>query len=346
MKSKNKKRKLDYLFAQYVKKHITKEELSELKTIVDKSDNEELDKPLRDIWINNEYPKILPTDKQKLRMIQHIERAVQKENKPVILPLRKRFIRVFSRIAAIFALALLSGICFYLYRNNRNLTIYRNNEITLSVGNGQEAGFILPDGTFVRLNSGSTLCYANNFGENNRLVNFSGEAFFDVKHDKKRPFIVSTTHINIEVTGTAFNVYAYDSEYLVEMTLLSGSVKASSVKNPEYQVTVKPNEKVVCDISTGKLTVLETNTRYETAWLNGEIVFKSEPLSGVLAKIERKYGVHFRYEGNPDLLNDRFSGRISKDNNIGDVMKILSNHYALKYEQKGDIFILFNHEHK
>ncbi|GAB6013293.1 FecR family protein [Viscerimonas tarda] len=342
----NKKRDLKYLLAQYANKHITSEELSELKTIVNISCNEELDEPLRNIWMNNEYSPILPTEQQKMRMIRRIEETIQKENKPVILPLRKHFIRAFLRIAAVFIFVLFSGVCIYLYRSNQNLMVYRNNEITLNVGNGQDAVFVLPDGTSVRLNSGSTLCHANNFGESNRFVNFSGEAFFDVKQDKKRPFIVHTKHINIEVLGTSFNVYAYDSENLVEMTLITGSVKASSVKNPGYQVTVKPNEKVVCDVSTGKLTVQETNTQYETAWLDGEIAFKSEPLRNVLAKVERKYGVHFRYEGNLDLLNDRFSGRIGKDDNIGDVVKILTNHYALKYEQKGDLFILSDHKHK
>ena len=188
--------------------------------------------------------------------------------------------------------------------------------------------------------------YANNFGENNRFVDFSGEAFFDVKQDKSRPFIVSTKHIDIEVLGTTFNVYAFDSGDLVEMTLLTGSVKASSKKNPGYQVFVKPNEKVICDISTGKLTVQETNTLYETAWLSGEIVFKSETLNNVLTKLERKYGVHIRYEGNPGLLEDRFSGRIGKDNNIGDAMKILTKHYPLKYELKDDVFILSGYNPK
>ncbi|MDR3220191.1 MAG: FecR domain-containing protein [Dysgonamonadaceae bacterium] len=344
--SENKKRKLKYLFTQYVRRHITNEELSDLKSIVNSSGNEDLDKPLRELWMNKEYPPFLPTDDQKIRMIQRIEQSIQKENHPIVLSLHKRFFRTFSRIAAVFIFALLSGICIYLYRSNQNLTVYKNNEIMLNVGNGQEAGFILPDGTSVKLNSGSTLCYANNFGENNRFVNFSGEAFFEVKQDKNRPFIVSTKYLNIEVVGTTFNVYAFDSSDVVEMTLLTGSVKASSKKNPEYHVFVKPNEKVVCDISTGKLTVQKTDTQYETAWLNGEIVFKSETLSNVLAKLERKYGVHIRYEGNADLLNDRFSGRIGKDNNMDDVLKILTNHYPLKYGQKGNAFILSNRKQK
>ncbi|MDR3266594.1 MAG: FecR domain-containing protein [Tannerella sp.] len=344
--SENKKRKLEYLFTQYAERRITSEELSELKTMVNVSDNEDLDEPLRSLWMNNEYPLFLPTQKQQMRMMQQIEQSIQEENRPLVLSLHKRFFRTFSRIAAVFILALLSGICIYLYQSNQNLTVYKNNEITLNVGNGQEAGFILPDGTSVKLNSGSTLGYANNFGENNRFVNFSGEAFFDVKQDRNRPFIVSTKYLDIEVVGTTFNVYAFDSGDLVEMTLLTGSVKASSKKNPECQVLVKPNEKVICDISTGKLTVQETDTQYETAWLNGEIVFKSETLINVLAKLERKYGVHIRYEGNSDLLDDRFSGRIGKDNHIGDVLKILTNHYPLKYEEKDNTFVLSNRKHK
>ncbi|MDR1585685.1 MAG: FecR domain-containing protein [Prevotellaceae bacterium] len=333
--------KLDYLFARYFERSITPEELTELKALVNKFDNEGLDEYLRSIWMNNEYLPFHPTEKQKMRMIGRIEQAIS-EGKVIVIPMYRRFTRIFSRVAAIFILALLGGTCLYLYHNNQNLSLYRNSEIALSVGNGQEASFTLPDGTQVRLNSGSALRYANNFGENNRYVDFSGEAFFDVKKDEDRPFVVNTKHINIEVLGTTFNMYAYDSDELVEMTLLTGSVKASSKKNPECQLLVKPNEKVICDISTGKLSVEQTNTQYETAWINGEIVFKSERLNSVLLKLERKYGVHIRYEGNAALLDDRFSGRIGKDNNIGDVMKILTNHYPLKYKYKNDTFILSN----
>ena len=342
----NKQDKLKYLLAQYVGRRITCEELSELKTIVNISDDKDLDEILRNRWMNGEYLSFLPSKKQTKRIIQHIEQAVEKENNPVIVPLHKRFVRILSRIAAVLILVLLSGICIYLYRSNQNLSLYKGNEITLKVGNGQEAGLILPDGTSVRLNSGSALSYTNNFGEKNRLVNFSGEAFFEVKQDKNRPFIVSTKYMDIEVIGTSFNIYAFDNGDLIEMTLLAGSVKVSSKKNPEYQAFVKPNEKLIYDISSCKFTIIETNTQYETAWLNGEIVFKSETLNNVLAKMERKYGVHIRYEGNPCLLDDRFSGRIGKDNHIGDAMKILTKHYPLKYELTGDILVLSDRKNK
>ena len=333
--------KLDYLFARYFEQSITPEELSELKALMNEFDNESLDKHLRSIWVNNEYLPLYPSEKQTKRMIGRIEQAISDE-KVITVPIHRPFTRIFSRVAAILILVLLSSTSFYLYRSNQSLSLYRDSQIALTVGNGQEASFTLPDGTLVRLNSGSALRYDNNFGENNRYVDFSGEALFDVKKDEGRPFIVSTKHINIEVLGTTFNMYAYDSDELVEMTLLTGSVRASSKKQPECQVLVKPNEKVICNISTGKLTVEQTNTQYETAWINGEIVFKSERLSNVLLKLERKYGVHIRYDANVDLLDDRFSGRISKNSNIGDVMKILTNHYPLKYEYKDDVFVLFN----
>ena len=317
------------------------------------SADEELEEILHMFWMNDDYhSSFLPTEEQKMRMIQKIEKATVSQ--PVVIPWYKSvsFIRTLFRVAAIFIFALLSGICIHLYRsnqayrNNQNVTVYKDNEITLNVGNGQEAEFILPDGTSVRLNSGSTLRYTNNFGENNRLVNFAGEAFFKVKQDKDRPFIVSTKHIDIEVLGTSFNLYAFDDSELIEMTLLTGSVKASSNKKPEHRVFVNPNEKVICDVSTGELSLRKTNALYETAWLNGELVFKSETLNNVLAKMERKYGTRIRYEGSPGLLEDRFSGRIDKNNNIGDAMKILIKHYPLKYELKGDTFVLSDNKQK
>lgn len=337
--SEDKKRRLNYLLSQYMGRRIMPEELAELQTIVNASGNEALDEPLHAIWMNDEYASAPLTKKQEERIIKSIRKKTADSDR------FKRFIHTFARVAAVLFIGLLSLSVFYLYRDNQRLSVYNDSDIILNVGNGQEAGFILPDGTSVKLNAGSTLCYANNFGESNRQVNFSGEAFFDVKQDKNRPFIVNTKYMNLEVVGTSFNVYAFENGDLIEMTLLTGSVKASSKKNPEHQVFIKPNEKVICDISTGELKVQQTNTQYEIAWLNGEIVFKSETLSHVLAKLERKYGVHFRYEGNPDLLNDRFTGRISKDNNIGDAMKILAKHYPLKYKQADGIFVLSGRKH-
>jgi ferric-dicitrate binding protein FerR (iron transport regulator) len=336
----NKKEKLKYLLARYTGKQIACDELSELKALVNWSDNDELAEPLHELWMNGDYASCLPTEPQKIRMIRQVEQAIKKENRSAVLPPHRHFFRAFRRIAALLVLALLSGICVYLYRSNRNLTVYRNNEIVLHVGNGQEAGFTLPDGTVVRLNSGSTIAYDNNFGENSRLVRFSGEAFFEVKPDRKRPFIVSTKYLDVEAIGTSFNVYAFDTGDLLEVALLSGSVKVSSKKNPQSPVFIRPNEKVIGRIPGDKLTVQASNIRYEMAWLNGETVFKSETLSNVLAKLERKYGVHIRYEGNPGLLADRFSGRIGKDNNIGDALLILTKHYPLKYERKNDRFVL------
>jgi ferric-dicitrate binding protein FerR (iron transport regulator) len=344
--SEQQKRKLKDLLARYAKLCITNEELSELKTLVNRFDNEALDEPLRDIWMQGNYLSALPSEAQQARMIRHLEQALHKDREPMLLPGRRRLLRASFRIAAVLVLALLSSVCLYLYRSHRALTVYGNNTITLHVGNGQKAEYTLPDGTSVRINAGSTLSYAQHFGQKERWVDFSGEAFFEVKEDKQRPFTVSTRHMNIEVLGTSFNVYAFNNSHWAEMTLLTGSVRASSKKNSAWQVLVKPNEKVICDTLTGLLTVQPAQTQYETAWLTGEMVFRSEPLSRVLSKLEREYGVEIRYEGDAALLDDRFSGRISRDNTIGDVMRILSNHYSLTYERTGDRFVLSERKHR
>jgi ferric-dicitrate binding protein FerR (iron transport regulator) len=342
---KNQKNRLKYLLLQYAGKQISDEELSELKTMVNASDDEELDESLREIWMNNEYPAYLPNEKQITQMICRIEEATRAKDNAAIVLLYKRLTGAFTRIAAIFVLALLSGICVHLYRDNQQLSAFRNSATTLNVGHGQEASYTLPDGTGIRLNSESTLSYNNTFGEKNRLVSLSGEAYFEVKKDGKRPFIVSTSKMNIEVTGTSFNVYAFDNDNLAEVTLMTGSVKVSSKKNPECEALLKSGEKAVYDVSTGEISVQEVDIRQEAAWLNGELVFKSETLRNALAKIERKYGIHICYEGKLSLLDDRFSGRIAKNYNISDVMKILTGQYPLKYKHKGDQIVLYDHKH-
>lgn len=147
-----------------------------------------------------------------------------------------------------------------------------------------------------------------------------------------------TSLLDVEVLGTVFNVYAYECEDIVEMTLLSGRIKVMTHTDPVQTVYLKPNEKIRYNKGTGDMEVVSTNNRFETAWLAGGLVFRSVELQQVLRQLERKYGVAIHWE-DPDILQDKFTGVFYSDR-VTDVLKILREHYAFSYQIRGEeVFI-------
>lgn len=203
---------------------------------------------------------------------------------------------------------------------------------------GQQATVLLADGTKVRLNAESSLSYRQNYGIKDREVELKGEGFFEVAKEEEKPFIVRTSLLDVEVLGTVFNIYAYDCEEIVEMSLISGRIKVMTHTDPVQTVYLKPNEKILYNKESGNLEVISTDHRFETAWLRGELVFRSVELRQVLRHLERTYGVTIHWE-DPDILQDKFIGIFYSDR-ISDVLRILREHYTFSYRMEGEeVFI-------
>ena len=209
---------------------------------------------------------------------------------------------------------------------------------TLSVPKGCEFSLALADGTRIWVNAGSTLRYPERFAPGKREVFLSGEAYFEVTKNAEKPFVVHTGYLDIEVLGTSFNVYAYEREEVIEMALVSGRIKIMTNSEPSRTVFLCPNEKALFHKSSGNIQVRETDNRFETAWLRGDLVFHSTPLKEVIAKLERKYGVRIHLNA-PSLANDMFTGNFDSEYII-EVMELLERHYGFTYEiQDKDIYI-------
>ena len=183
--------------------------------------------------------------------------------------------------------------------------------ITLEANAGIRTHFNLPDGTVVYLNSGSSLSYPVPYDSKERKVCLSGEAYFKVTHNEKQPFIVSAfgDRYNVRVLGTEFNMQAYASEDQISTTLVKGSVNVE-VKNKIgkiYKWELKPSEKAVCDIDEGKVLITKVNTIYETAWMEGKLMFKNMPLPQVLKRLSYFYNVKFEIQ-DPVINSYYFNG--------------------------------------
>jgi transmembrane sensor len=189
---------------------------------------------------------------------------------------------------------------------------------TLKTARGQIYPVKLSDGSAVWLNSSSSIRFPVAFTEQERRVEITGEAYFEVAHNDKKPFTVSVNGTEVQVVGTVFNINSYNDEGSMRTTLLKGAVK---VKKGDKQVMIKPGEQaqVVDDnIKVNK----DINTIKEVAWKNGLFYFKNEDLKTIMRQIARWYDVDVVYEGN--VSKEGISGKIYRNTNLSEVLKLLN----------------------
>lgn len=155
--------------------------------------------------------------------------------------------------------------------------------------------FRLPDGTVGWLNSNSSIRYYGNFVSDRQLT-LKGEAYFDVFRDDKKPFVVYTHEVAIKVLGTKFNVTAYENEKDIEVILEEGAL----VFNPNGKLDecqMKPGDKVVYDKLLHNASMEIVQTYKYTAWTQGKLVFRNDPIDIIARRLERFYNVDVEVVG-------------------------------------------------
>jgi transmembrane sensor len=186
---------------------------------------------------------------------------------------------------------------------------------------GQMSELTLGDGTHVWLNSGTTLRYASNFGEDARKVELTGEAFFKVKKDEV-PFRVQIKNNEVEVLGTTFAAEAYPDEDFSRVTLVEGAVQLNDISGNTLK-QISPNQQVTLpDDCREKIKTAEVNTTFYESWINGEIKFDDERLADVARRMERWYNVEIRF-ASEEARNVRFTGTVLKNKPIDQSMKAI-----------------------
>ena len=166
----------------------------------------------------------------------------------------------------------------------------------------------LPDGTKAWLNAASSLTYPTVFNGNNREVYMTGEVYFEVKSDKKKPFIVKAGTENIMVLGTSFNVNAYRDEAAMKVSLLEGSVRVGSH-------VLAPGQALI------NSTIVRTNVNKDVAWKNGIFDFQDAGIDEIMRQFSRWYNIDVVYEkGIPDI---QFFGKMGRDLSLSAALNIL-----------------------
>lgn len=189
---------------------------------------------------------------------------------------------------------------------------------TLATPRGGQYRLLLPDGTKVWLNAASSLYFPSAFEGDNRQVVLTGEAYFEVTRNKEKPFIVMAGGIRVNVLGTHFNINAYPEEKAVKTTLLEGSVRISK---GDITGLLKPGQQGVLDNDKTGVTVSNADIEEVMAWKNGLFQFDGADITTVMEEIGRWYDVDVEYPGKIPM--HRFQGKISREAQLSDVLKIL-----------------------
>jgi ferric-dicitrate binding protein FerR (iron transport regulator) len=189
---------------------------------------------------------------------------------------------------------------------------------TITTPRAGQYELILPDSSRVWLNSESSIRFPVSFSGSFRVVEITGEAYFEVAENRDMPFRVSTGNTIVEVLGTSFNIRAYTDEGSVNTTLIEGSVQVAS---PVSQATIAPGQMAVADI-TGNISVEDDADISEIiAWKKGLFVFNSESIGEIMNQIARWYDVDVKFSEKPGT--ETFSGIVSRKSNVSEVLKIM-----------------------
>ncbi len=245
----------------------------------------------------------IDTDVLGQHILLKIEERLERKKKT-------NFYRIVSSVAAV----VLLGTLWFSFNSIFNTNHY----ITVAAKFGEQKKMILPDSSVVYLNSGSSIVYPEHFGEDSRAISLKGEAYFEVVHKEKHPFIISSNHFKTQVLGTRFIVTNYEKG-VPSVTVVSGKVQVTDQYSSNSEIITK-NQRVIYDDKTGSL--VRSNTIESSdylAWKDGRVFFDHANIDQVLLTLQRKYNVVLKLDS-PLYQCNTISGNFSGDN----IEKILS----------------------
>lgn len=277
------------------------------------------------------------TDVEKGEVFKQIWTKISSSSNTVKKPMLN--VPVWLKVAAMVILlfgAALAGM--KLSNRNMNETLAYQ-EIIVPIG--EKSQVILADGSHVWINSGSRLRYPNKFGSKSRNVYLTGEAFFEVTHNKDLPFFVNTKNSVVKVLGTSFNVKSYPEDTKTQTTVLKGLVSVRNHNSPKAYL-VRPSQMLVirnnksqqqplADTSLLSVELIKkVNVENVTCWKDQLLVFADEPFEDMVLKMERWFNVEIVIEDS-SLRQERYNGKFVHNENVFQVLEIIKLTTPINY---------------
>lgn len=258
-------------------------------------------------------------------MLKNIHSEIKPVRKPV------RYIMMKIAAAAVLIGLVASSIIYFMTTNpgvKRNLALEMN---VVEVAEGRMKLVELTDGTKIWLNSATKFSYPKQFSDSSREVTLiEGEAFFDVAHETKRPFIVHSKGLHTQVLGTSFNIDAYHFSKCVKISVATGKVGVS--KDKEVIGFLTPNEELQYKLLLNKSVKTTHNGDAASSWRTGKIVLDYVDFESLKAILFNNYNYVLKAgNGRHNLSQLHFSATLKKGDQIEDVMQLLSAINKTKY---------------
>lgn len=208
---------------------------------------------------------------------------------------------------------------------------------SFAVSSDVQQEVVLSDGTVVFLNHGTNLMCVQPFTSDERLVQFSGEAFFDVKGADNWPFVIDMGDLTVHVRGTSFNIRSYNEAGVAYIDVSSGLVEIRQKHNAQEVLQLEAGMGAVYHKSSGLLTGVKANPN-ALAWKTRDIKFYNTPLSEVLETLERVYDVELSVN-DTTILNERLGAHFSQ-NTFTYILNVVCMTFDLTYTEDNGALIL------
>jgi ferric-dicitrate binding protein FerR (iron transport regulator) len=232
-----------------------------------------------------------------------------------------------SRIAAVLVVGFLVYAVFFMSGgDSEQVVVLAENDITITD---------LPDDTKVTLNENTKITYPEKFKSEERAVELTGEAYFEVERDEEKPFVVRAHNAVVRVLGTSFNIRALEEETEVSVTVEEGKVRLSDEEDVAFVVLGK-NEKGIFNRSTGHIEKYEKSEGDEMFWRSRTVMFRDTELSTVFEILEKLYDTEILAK-NEDILLCMLSAKF-QDMNIEEILDKIAINFNLTIEKNKNTF--------
>ena len=317
------------LINKFIAGEITDSEMSHLKSLLEK------DPELRtvfdqenELWQVSDVHAMLFYFKPNPAWKKVSSKLGIKKNVKSVAVLNIRRYKIVLLAACVACLLIIGGLSFQLVQK-LNFSREPNYSTIIACRVGEKSSIYLPDSTHVLLNSNGSLKFNKNYNIKDREVELSGEAFFDVHSDHRKPFVVNIDKMKIVATGTRFNVSCYEDDNRIETTLEKGQIYVSLVEGKKT-VILKEGQQVVYFRNSGKILTRDVFSDTYTAWKEDELRFVDIPIDEIVRILSRKFNVEIEFE-NKELKDLKFTASF-RNETIAEIFQMLKAISPIDYK--------------
>jgi len=329
--------RLHYLFQCYIENACTEKELEEFLGLIQRAEHdEEIRQLVKDVYHN------LLNSPSGITHVNELGRLVLSEPEWTLAPQAPVQEKKKSRGAwvSIAAAVLIFASIFWLFQNKINdQSSVTLSSLTKKITNRSEFKYLLlEDSTEVWLNAASSLEFPDHFSEKKREVVLSGEAYFDVKHADKIPFIIKTGDVSTMVLGTAFNIKAYPGQKSIVVSVSRGKVKVA--RQDGWSTTLIEGQQVKLGASKEEVQEKNIPSTEVAAWQKGNIVFDDQVLQDIIDDLERTYNAEIRLKD--DSIRDlRISTSFKREIGVVQALQVLCKLTDLRLREEQGVYMIY-----